>query len=359
MLKNYFMVKTKEFEIEKKTEIALRTCLERVPFLKIESLQKEFSVDDFCADFLVTLVLFDSKQNLVIEVKNNGQPRVARDAVNKLLRYRNTSPDFYGVFMAPYISPQSAEICSKDGIGYIDLAGNCRLSFGRVYIEQTGNSNPFREKRDLRSLYSPKAARILRVLLINPKRVWKTQDMAKEAEVSLGQVANVKKFLDDREWILVTSEGFSLREPEKLLKEWSENYTFKKNQMRNFYSLKNSVEVEEDLARVCNERDIKYVLTGFSGAIRFSPAVRYQRAMAYVSDNFEDVASVLNLKEVPSGANVTLLTPYDEGVFYGTRLVGGIRVASPVQIYLDLVSFRGRGEEAAHVILEEAIKPTW
>ncbi|MDG6027361.1 MAG: hypothetical protein E3K40_11760 [Candidatus Brocadia sp.] len=359
MLKGLFMVKTKGFEIEKKAEIALRKCLERVPFLKIESLQKEFSVDDFCADFLVTLVLFDSKQNLVVEVKNNGQPRVAREAVNTLLRYKNADPDFYGVFMAPYISLQAAEICSKDGIGYIDLAGNCRLSFGRVYIEQAGNPNPFREKRDLRSLYSPKAARILRVLLINPKRVWKTQGMAKEAEVSLGQVANVKKFLEDREWILVTAEGFSLREPEKLLKEWSENYTFKKNQPRNFYSLKNSVELEEYLARVCNERGIKYALTGFSGAVRFAPAVRYQRAMAYVSDNFEDVASVLNLKEVPSGANLTVLTPYDEGVFYGTRLVGGIRVASPVQIYLDLVSFRGRGEEAAHVLLEEAIKPTW
>ncbi len=51
------MMKTKRFEIEKKAEIALRICLERVPFLKIESLQKEFSVDDFCADFLVTLVL--------------------------------------------------------------------------------------------------------------------------------------------------------------------------------------------------------------------------------------------------------------------------------------------------------------
>lgn len=353
------MVKTKEFEIKENAEIALHSCLERVPFLKIESLQKEFSVGDFCADFFVTLVLFDSKQNLVVEVKNNGQPRVAREAVNQLLRYRNTHPDFYGVFMAPYISLQAADICSKEGIGYIDLAGNCRLSFGQAYIEQIGKPNPFGEKRDLRSLYSPKAARILRVLLTNPKRVWKIQDIAKDAEVSIGQVANVKKLLDDREWILVTSEGFSLCEPEKLLKEWSENYTFKKNQTHNFYSLKNITEVETDLAMVCNEKDIKYALTGFSGAVRFAPAVRYQRAMAYVSDNLEDVASMLNLKEVPSGANVTLLTPYDEGVFYGTRLVDGIRVASPVQIYLDLVNFRGRGEEASHVLLEEAIKPTW
>ncbi len=353
------MVKTKEFEIKKKAEIALRTCLEKVPFLKIESLQKEFSLDGFCTDFLVTLLLRDSKQNLVVQVKNNGQPRVAREAVNQFLRYRNIYPNFYGVFMAPYISPQAAEICSKDGIGYIDLAGNCYLSFDHVYIEQLGKRNPFTEKRDLRSLYSPKAARILRVLLTNPKRTWKTQDIAKEAEVSLGQVANVKKLLDDREWILVTPEGFSLREPEKLLREWSENYTFKKNLMRNFHSLKNIAEVEEYLARICNEQGIKYALTGFSGAVRLAPAVRYQRAMAYISNKLEDVVSVLNLKEVPSGANVTLLTPYDDGVFYGIRLVDGIQVASPVQIYIDLVSFRGRGEEASQVLFENVIKPSW
>src|SRR4030042_2058196 len=74
-------------------------------------------------------------------------------------------PDAYSIFMAPYISPQAAEICLKDGVGYIDFAGNSYLSFGQVYIEQTGRPNPFKTKRDLTSLYSPKAARVLRVLM--------------------------------------------------------------------------------------------------------------------------------------------------------------------------------------------------
>ena len=65
------------------------------------------------------------------------------------------------------------------------------------------------------------------------------------------------------------------------------------------------------------------------------------------------------LKEVGSGANVTLLTPYDEGVYYGVSTREGSRIVSPVQLYLDLIGFKGRGEEAANAILEEVIKPLW
>ena len=260
--------------------------------------------------------------------------------------------------MAPYISPQAAEICLKDGVGYIDFAGNGYLSFGQVYIEQTGRPNPFKRRRDLTSLYFPKASRVLRALMDNPGRTWKIQELANEAAVSLGQVANVKKLLLDREWIS-QQNGFSLTEPWKLLEEWSNAYTYRKNEVRNFYSLQSIPEIEADLARVCSEKGIEYALTGFSGAARFAPAVRYNRAMAYVSTMLEDLVSSMILKEVESGANVMLLGPYDEGVFYGTQVIDDVRIASPVQIYLDLKSYKGRGEEAAEALLRDAIKPRW
>jgi hypothetical protein len=62
---------------------------------------------------------------------------------------------------------------------------------------------------------------------------------------------------------------------------------------------------------------------------------------------------------VESGANVMLLGPYDEGIFYGTQMIEDIRIVSPLQIYLDLKGFKGRGEEAADVLLRDVIKPKW
>jgi hypothetical protein len=56
---------------------------------------------------------------------------------------------------------------------------------------------------------------------------------------------------------------------------------------------------------------------------------------------------------------VTLLEPYDEGLFYGSQDRDGIRVLSPIQIYLDLKNFRGRGEEAAEALLDQVIGDLW
>ncbi len=359
MLKGYNLMKIDETNIIGKVEDSLRACLQRVPFLEIESLDRSVKIGDTFIDILATVRIAKQRQRLAIEVKSNGQPRVARMAAYRLARIMETDPGLYGVFAAPYISPRSAEICIQEKIGYLDLAGNCRLTFEQVFIEQQGNPNPFARKRDLRSLYSPKAARVLRVLLTDPKRQWRIQALAEEADVSLGQVANVKSLLEDREWLGSSESGLLLKDPESLLTEWSQNSNNRKNVPRNYYTLKTISEIEADLAEACDREGIKYALTGFSGAARYAPSVRYQRAMAYVSRDAEKLAKNLSLQEVTSGANVTLLTPYDEGVLYTARPIEGITVASPVQIYIDLLGMKGRGEEAANAILDEVIRRSW
>lgn len=351
-------MKLSEKEIRQKTWEALVTCTEGIPFLKEPPTQIELSGGEWGPNLAARITLPEGEQRILFECKTLGQPRVVRNAVNQLLRYLERYPDYYGVFVAPYISPVSAEICSKEGIGYLDFAGNCRLCFGTIYIERKGTGNPFAEKRDLRSLYSPKSSRILRVLLNDPKRVWKIEGLAGEADVSLGLVAKVKALLRDREWTCEQIGGFALTEPEALLQEWSQNYKLNKNDTQDFYSLRSISEIESHIAGVLSRRSVKYALTGFSGAARLAPAVRYQRVMAYVETQ-EDVASLLGLKRVTSGANVTLFTPYDHGVFYGTREIDEMLIACPVQIYLDLQGYRGRGEEAAKELFEQVIRPGW
>ncbi len=352
-------MKIDETNIIGKVEDGLRACLQKVPFLEIESLDRAVKIGDAWMDIVATVRIAKQRQRLAIEVKSNGQPRVARTAAYRLARVLESAPGLYVMFAAPYISPRTAEICIQEKIGYLDLAGNCRLAFGQVYIEQQGNPNPFAQKRDLRSLYSPKAARVLRVLLTDPKKPWRVQALAAEADVSLGQVANVKSLLDDREWLGSAEAGLLLKDPGSLLTEWSENSNYRKNIPRNYYTLKSIAEIEADLAVACDGEGIKYALTGFSGAARYAPSVRYQRAMAYVSCDVERIAKNLFLKEVTSGANVTLLTPYDTGVLYAARSIEGIYVASPVQVYVDLLGMKGRGEEAANAILDGVIRRSW
>ena len=350
----------KELDIQERAADALRACLGEVPFIRVNRVRENQRQGNIEADLLLDLQIKDGpSRQIVVEAKANGQPRLAREAINQLLRCRSEFPEAYGVFMAPYISPEAAEICAKEGVGYLDLAGNCRLSFGQVFIRREGIRNPFTQKRDLRSLYAPKSTRVLRVLLMRKSEWWKTQALADEAGVSLGQVANVKKRLRDREWVANGDAGFRLTNPQSLLTEWAENYTYRKNTVRDFYSMKGTDEVEEDLAKACRELDIPYAFTGFSAARRVAPTVRGQRVMAYVSTISEVLLERARLKEVPSGATVSLMLPYDEGVYYMARDVNSLKVVCPVQLYLDLKGYKGRGEEAAEAVWKQELSGLW
>ena len=200
---------------------------------------------------------------------------------------------------------------------------------------------------------------MLRTLLFEPRREWKIKELAAAASVSLGQASNVKRLLEDREWLKPQENGFRLVQPGRLLDEWSENYNYRKNKTADYYSMESAGEVEAKLAAVCDDLGLPYAIAGLSAAWRLAPHVRYQRAMAYIQDGIGEVVERVGLKPVTSGPSMTLLTPYDEGVLAGGQMVGGIRVTSPVQTYLDLRGFRGRGEEAAEAVLREVIKPTW
>lgn len=341
----------------------LAQTLREVPFLRDLPFRRETSRQKSRTDFVLTISGRGVNRRLVSEVKSSGQPRVAREACLTLLEVVRSDPRAYPVFVAPYISPRAASICESYNVGYLDLAGNCRLTFDQVYIRREGYPNPRVQARDLRSLYSPKAERVLRVLLTAGSRNWRTQELADEAGVSLGQVANVKKLLSDREWLKTEPVGFVLCSFEEavlpLLQEWAANYRSSRNSPLDFYSLKSIPQTEAELVAAGRERKIRLGLTGFSGAARLASAVRYQRISAYVAGNIEAVAERLGLKQVTSGANVTLISPYDDGVLYGVREVEGAPVVSPVQLYLDLKQTKGRGEEAASAILEQIIKPVW
>ena len=105
------------------------------------------------------------------------------------------SPRAYGIFVAPYVSETSAAILQGHGHGYLDLAGNGQLAVRGIYVERKGHSNPFSERSELRSLFAPKASRILRVLLRHPYKPWRMTALAKEADVSYGLVAKAKPLL--------------------------------------------------------------------------------------------------------------------------------------------------------------------
>lgn len=345
------------------TEVAfkkqLADILAEVPFAKIRRWAQAVKADGLEIDLAVDVVAGGAPWRLLVEVKETGEPRVLRSAIQQLQTVLTKRPRQYGVLAAPYVGPLGRAACREAGVGYLDLAGNFRLVFDQVFIERLGAPNPRVERRPLRSIFAPRASRVLRVLFTEPRRAWQVQQLARQARVSLGLAFKVKQRLLDLEYARETEEGIQLARPEDLLRDWAAAGLPRKREQLDGYAPGEPAEVEAALSAACRARNIRFAFALFSGAARVAPFARYARSAAYVDADPAAVAAGLSWKPVPSGANVTLLGPPDEGVWYGLQQVGDEPVVSDVQLYLDLAGTKGRGEEAAAFILEQRLRPRW
>ncbi len=335
----------------------LRELLAQVPFVKLLEMQPVARGE--AADFVLGVDTPDGVRYLVAEVKRELSPRTLRFAAQQLKADLAGRSDAVGLIVAPYLSDRSQELCQELGVSCLDLVGNARLIFGQVFIDRSGRPNPVPLRRLQRSLFSPRASRVLRVLLENPSRRWHVRELAKESTISLGQVSNVKRLLTEQEFITTEGRAFWLVKPEELLRGWAQAYRYEANDVQLFYTMQRLPEIEQALVEECERRGVRYGLALFSGAMRVAPYARYLRASAYIEEGVSDIAAALDLRPVDSGANVALLSPYDEGVFYGLQEVAGAKIVSDIQLYLDLRSTQSRGEEAAEFLYERRIRTRW
>ena len=97
-------------------------------------------------------------------------------------------------------------------------------------------------------------------------------------------------------------------------------------------------------------------LTGHSGGVRYTSVVRYNRVDLLVHERDTDAFLVsIACKRVDSGANVRIWVAEGEEYFHDGRIIRSDHVASQVQIVLDCMNDKGRGEEMAVAVFENEI----
>src|SRR6266403_4343280 len=187
------------------------------------------------ADLVSRFRLAGQEHTVVVEVSSLGQPRQIRASVTRLNEIRRELPGAYPVAAAVYIGPQSARILKSHNLGYVDLSGNCSLAFENVLIEKDGKRNVRPSTRPLRSLFAPRATRVVRVLLVEPARAWRLEELARAAQVSLGHTHNVVKRLQELAWVEHDeSQRIRLGKPADLLESWCESYTYRANEIGSY-----------------------------------------------------------------------------------------------------------------------------
>ncbi len=200
---------------------------------------------------------------------------------------------------------------------------------------------------------------MVRVLLTNPSRRWRIAALAKEAEISLGWSHAVVSTLQEQNYI-VRDEHYYVKvaDPIRLLKRWAASYSFlSQSKFEGFHTFEQQL---EPFLNQLKKVKASYALTGLSGAWLVAPYVRPVSVDVYVGDTTKtnEFVRTLKLRPIERGGDVRLVFPYDRGVFYGARNIDRLRVVSDIQLYVDLVNYPTRGEEASTQILD-SIQEKW
>ena len=309
-------------------------------------------------DLLAKFKLGDHEQTMVIDVVSLGQPRQIRAAVTKMSDVRKVMPAAYPVASSVYIGSQSAKILKDNGLGFVDLSGNCYLAFEHVLIEKDGKRNVRPSTRPLRSLFAPRATRVVRALLAEPGRAWRLEELAKAAAVSLGHSHNVVKRLEDLRWVeRDEAQRIHLGKPADLLEAWCESYSYRTNEMASYFvSERVSRRLMADLAKAATADNRRYAFTLSAGLSLVAPQTRLGGVHCYLEGDPAPIAAALGLH--PAGeadGSLHLLAPYDPGVFHGLLDKAGLKVVSLPQLYADLMRYERRGAEQAEHLRREAM----
>ena len=329
-------------------------CVEK-KFLKLPNIQKYEVVHRTEDGFIASVEMDDGYEfNINACFLNRVFPSTIMELIEKQDKNQGVS-----ILVAPYISERTAQICEDNNMGYFDYAGNCWFVGHSIFLSEKGNKNPQPKEHKAVSIFertSVVSSCILRELFADVKKVWKLKHLAEKVNCSIGQVSKLMNVLVENAWVEKVPDGYRIIDPESLLLEWSKDYGKKEMTACSCYSLDNTSVIEERLKNLKKDMGIDSYLTGLSGGVRYAPVVRYNKMHVYIApEDIQEAISYLDMKEVSSGSNVVILPLENDSYIKDYRVISDSAVVSPLQIYLDCMQIKGRGEEMAEAVLRKEI----
>lgn len=329
-------------------------CIKR-KFLKLPNVQKYEVVQKTNTGFIAAVEMDDGYEfQMNVYVIEEIFPSMVMQLLERWKEKKDAC-----ILVSQYISERTALICEQNGIGFFDYAGNCWFSGHSIYLCEKGNKNASPKRNRAVTIFdrsSVVSSCILREMFCDISKEWKLKHLSEKVGCSIGQVSKVVSFLTENAWAEKTKSGYRITDPEGLLKEWNTAYGKKETIAYGGYCLDNIAGIETKLKSMKKDMGINSYLTGMAGGVRYAPVVRYNKIHVYIApEDIREALYYLRAKEVNSGANIVIFPLENDSYIKDWREIDGSTVVSPLQIYLDNMQLKGRGEEMAEAVLRKEI----
>jgi hypothetical protein len=297
------------------------------------------------------LVVEQGSVRLAVELKGAGDSAAVGTAIAAAkVGASRIGPKVLPVVAVPYMGDVGKKLCADAGVSWFDLSGNAHIIAPGLRILIEGKPNRFIRRGRPASVFAPKSARIARRMLIDPKKTWRQQDLARATGLDDGFTSRIIQRLERDRLVERTPEGtVRVRDANLLLDAWGEVYDFEKHTIvRGHISAGDGEELLRKAADVL-EGKIRYAATGLAAAYLYTQFAAFRLATFFVERRPPDsLLKTLGFREEARGANVWLVIPNDVGVFHGADETSKVaHCVHPVQAYVDLKAHPERAQEAA------------
>jgi hypothetical protein len=327
----------------------------------IDHLEPEGSVGDWRHDAKIALQIGGKSFTLFVELKKTVYPRDAQQVLWQL-RHRTRSKSI-PLLLAESISLGARQLLQNERVGYYDTGGSLFLPANGAYL-YIDKPPPKSQSKSMRSLFSGRSAQVLHTLLVHHTEWFGVKELAVQASVSSATASEVMTELERFGWLVSRGQGPSkernLSEPAALLDAWARQQALARPPaLRRYYvpGIKADAMLD-DIGKVLAVHNVLYAFSNEAAAQRYAPFlsnISQVRCRLLAGPNADAAIGELGARVVSEGANLAVIEAKSRGELLFREQVSGIWLASPIQVYLDLLRGEGRAKEMAEHMRRERI----
>ena len=310
-----------------------------------------------CAEATIEARWEGQTVRFMAEIKALATPKSLRQAVAEA-RCAASPPEAYPMVVVPYLSSGKIEELAAAGVSGLDLCGNGVLVVpGRMLVLRSDQPNRFPQSTTLKNVYRGKNSLVARSFLIQPEfsQVKGILELLTQrgGNVALSTVSKALKRLEEDLVVSRQGGGIRLLQAERLLDKLADNYDPPNITER--YCGKcdlSDSRIIQALASVASDQGGQVVMSGSASAEKYATMAREPLMSLYTSLPPGELLerSGLAVEETGRFATLEILQTADARMFFDPRVQDGVRVASPVQAYLELANGDKRQKDAAEQV---------
>jgi len=305
---------------------------------------------------------------LLLEAKKVVFPRDVRQVIWQLRAASHGRPtgqreNPLPLLVAESISPGAKELLRSERVGYYDSGGSLYLPAPGAYL-YIDKPPPKALAKSVRTLFTGRRAQVLHALLVRHQKWFGVTELAQQATVSPATASQVLTELERFDWLVVRGQGPGkerhLREPAALLDAWAKQLaTIRPSPVRRYYVPGTKADtLATRIGQVFDAHEVQYAISHEAAAQRYAPFISHVsqvRVRVLIGANADAAIGDLDARVVNEGANLGVIEAKSSGELLFREQIDGLWLASPIQIYLDLLRGEGRSKEMAEHFRKERI----